>query len=146
MTRANSVEIGGRDSRTTISIACRNEDPARSALAMSVIVSGSILLKALRRPFLRRPSQKRGRKKPIRAPTSNAIGEPRAGMTIWRAKNRTGMPTIAPAQMSKYSLTLSLRSARASSRDRFAPKSRCSTALFSCARAALCAIRSEIGP
>ena len=28
MTRANSVEIGGRDSRTTSSIACRNEDPA----------------------------------------------------------------------------------------------------------------------
>ena len=32
---ANSVEIGGRDSRTTISIACRKDDPARSAFAIA---------------------------------------------------------------------------------------------------------------
>ena len=54
MTRPNSVEIGGRDSRTTSSMACRNDEPARSALAIRVIVSGSCLLKALRRPLLRR--------------------------------------------------------------------------------------------
>ena len=47
MTRANSVEIGGRDSRTTSSIAWRNEEPARSAFAIRVIVSGSCLLNAL---------------------------------------------------------------------------------------------------
>ena len=47
MTRANSVEIGGCVSRTTISMACRNDEPARSALAISVIVSGSCLLNAL---------------------------------------------------------------------------------------------------
>ena len=46
MTRPNSVEIGGRDSRTTSSMAWRNDEPARSALAISVIVSGSCLLKA----------------------------------------------------------------------------------------------------
>ena len=80
MTRLNSVEIGGRDSRTTSSMACRNDEPARSALAMSVIVSGSCLLKAFRRPPLRRLSQKRGSRNPINAPTSNAIGDPRAGM------------------------------------------------------------------
>ena len=68
MTRPNSVEIGGRDSRTTSSMACRNDEPARSALAISVIVSGSCLLNALRRPALRRPSQKRGSMKPIERP------------------------------------------------------------------------------
>ena len=68
MTRPNSVEIGGRDSRTTISIACRNDEPARSALAIRVIVSGSCLLNALSRPFLRRLSQKRGSRKPTKAP------------------------------------------------------------------------------
>ena len=47
MTRLNSVEIGGRDSRTTSSTAWRNDEPARRALARSVIVSGSCLLNAL---------------------------------------------------------------------------------------------------
>ena len=65
MTRPNSVEIGGRDSRTTSSMAWRNDEPARSAFASRVIVSGSCLLKALSRPLLRRPSQNRGRKKPM---------------------------------------------------------------------------------
>ena len=69
MTRLNSVEIGGRDSRTTSSIAWRNEEPARSALASSVIVSGSCLLNAFRRPLLRRLSQNRGSRKPMNAPT-----------------------------------------------------------------------------
>ena len=46
MTRPNSVEIGGRDSRTTSSMAWRNDDPARRALAMRVMVSGSCLLNA----------------------------------------------------------------------------------------------------
>ena len=64
---ANSVEIGGRDSRTTSSMACRNDEPARRALAMSVIVSGSCLLNASRRPLLRRSSQKRGRRNPMSA-------------------------------------------------------------------------------
>ena len=67
MTRPNSVEIGGRDSRTTSSMACRNDEPARRAFAIRVIVSGSCLLNASRRPFLRRASQKRGRKKPMSA-------------------------------------------------------------------------------
>ena len=44
MTRPNSVEIGGRDSRTTSSTAWRNDEPARRALAIRVIVSGSCLL------------------------------------------------------------------------------------------------------
>ena len=44
MTRENSVEIGGRDSRTTSSIAWRNDEPARSALPMRVIVSGRLLV------------------------------------------------------------------------------------------------------
>ncbi len=59
---------------------------------------------------------------------------------------KTGIPTTAPTQMNRYSLTLSLRSARASSRDRFAPKSRSSTTRFSAATADDCAIRSLIGP
>ena len=58
----------------------------------------------------------------------------------------TGIPTIAPAQMNRYSLTLSFRSARASSREMFAPKSRCSTTRLSGAIAEDCAIRSLIGP
>ena len=75
MTRANSVEIGGRDSRTTSSIAWRKDDPARSALATSVIVSGSCLLKALSRPDLRRFSQIRGAMNPrIRPPIRAMIG------------------------------------------------------------------------
>ena len=59
---------------------------------------------------------------------------------------RTGIPTIAPAQMKRYSLTLSLRSARASSRAMLVPKSRCSTMRLSVAIEADCASRSLIGP
>ena len=55
---------------------------------------------------------------------------------------KTGMPTMAPTQMKRYSLTFSFRSARARSRARLAPKSRPSTALFSCEIAALCEMRS----
>ena len=79
MTRLNSVEIGGRDSRTTSSTAWRNEEPARRPLASSVIVSGSCLLNAPRRPALRRFSQKRGSKNPRNAPTSSASGLRSAG-------------------------------------------------------------------
>jgi hypothetical protein len=61
MTRLNSVEIGGRDSRTTSSIAWRNEEPARSAFAMSVIVSGSCLLNWLSRDA-RRQAEDIGRR------------------------------------------------------------------------------------
>ena len=49
-------------------MACRNDEPARSALAIRVIVSGSCLLKAFSRPPLRRLSQKRGMKKPMNPP------------------------------------------------------------------------------
>ena len=135
MTRPNSVEIGGRDSRTTSSIAWRNEEPARSALAIRVIVSGSCLLKALRRPLLRRLSQKRGSRKPISAPMTRKIGLPRAGSTTESASMMSGTPSVVPAQIIRYSLGLSLRSARAISRARLAPKSRCSTTLLSWASA-----------
>ena len=64
MTRENSIEIGGRDSRTTSSIAWRNDDPERRAFAISVTVSGSCLLNALSRPPLRQFSQNRGAMKP----------------------------------------------------------------------------------
>ena len=59
---------------------------------------------------------------------------------------RIGTPIVEPAQMSRYSDGLSLRSARASSRARFAPKSRPSTTLFRFASAWLWAMRSLIGP
>ena len=49
----------------------------------------------------------------------------------------SGTPTVDPAQITRYSLGLSLRSARAISRARLAPKSRCSTTLLSWVRAAL---------
>ncbi len=58
----------------------------------------------------------------------------------------TGTPTIEPAQMNRNSDGLSLRSARAISRARFAPKSRFSTTLLRLARAWLWAMRSLIGP
>ena len=60
MTRANSVEIGGRASRTTSSMACRNEEPARRAFAIRVIVSGSCLLNWLIRLPWRRWTYQRG--------------------------------------------------------------------------------------
>ena len=81
MTRANSVEIGGRDSRTTSSMAWRNDEPARSALAISVIVSGSCLLNAPSRRALRRLSQNRGSRKPISAPMIRNSGLPERRQT-----------------------------------------------------------------
>ena len=57
----------------------------------------------------------------------------------------TGTPTIDPAQMARNSDGLSFRSARASSRGRFAPKSRPSTTLLRLASASLWAMRSLIG-
>ncbi len=135
MTRANSVEIGGRDSRTTSSMACRNEEPARRALAISVIVSGSCLLNAFRRPFLRRLSQKRGNMKPMSMPTSSASGDCNADRKKPRMNSSTGTPTIDPSQMNRYSDGFRRRSARASSLARFAPKSRPSTTLLRLASA-----------
>ena len=146
MTRLNSVEIGGRDSRTTSSMAWRNDDPARRALAMSVMVSGSCLLKAPSRPFLRRRSQKRGMKKPIRMPISRKSGLPSAGRNGDSRSMTSGTPTMLPAQMSRNSDGLSFRSARARSRDRFAPKSRCSTTLLRLLSAWLWAISSATPP
>ena len=142
MTRPNSIEMGGRLSRTTSSIAWRNEEPARRALAMRVIVSGSCLLKAESRPFLRRPSQKRGSQKPRSTPPRSTIGLPRAGKMTERTSMMRGTPTIEAAQMRRYSLTLRCRSARARSRARLAPKSRCSTALLKVLRASLLLIMS----
>ena len=60
---------------------------------------------------------------------------------------RTGMPTIEPAQIIRYSDGLSLRSARAISRARFAPKSRRSTTLLRLASAWLWAMQvADAGP
>ena len=146
MTRANSVEIGGRDSRTTSSIACRNEEPARRALASSVIVSGSCLLNALRRLPLRRFSQKRGRKNPMNAPISRNSGFPSVGRMTERTTMISGMPTIDAPQIARNSEGFRRRSARARSRARFAPKSRCSRPLLSWASVWLWAIKSLIGP
>jgi hypothetical protein len=127
-------------------MACRNEEPARRALAIRVMVSGSCLLKAPSRPFRRRASQKRGSRKPISAPISRKSGLPRAGRNGDRANIATGMPTIEAPQMSRNSDGLSLRSARAMSRARFAPKSRCSTTLLRLLRAWLWAISSAMPP
>ena len=135
MTRPNSVEIGGRDSRTTSSIAWRNDEPARSALAISVIVSGSCLLNEFRRLDLRRLSQKRGSMNPTRAPIRSTIGLRRPGTPPRARPSGSGTPTMQAAQITRYSLTFSRRSARAISRARFAPKSRCSTTLLSWAMA-----------
>src|SRR6478752_7196454 len=146
MTRLNSVDIGGRDSRTTSSTAWRNEEPARRPLASRVIVSGSCLLNAPSRPALRRLSQKRGSRKPRNAPTMRASGLRSAGSASDATMNRNGSPKIAPIQIARNSDGLSFRSARAMSRARFAPKSRCSTTLFSWARATLWASRSEMPP
>ena len=48
-TRSNSTEMGGRASRVTSSMPCKNEDPARSELANRVMVSGSCVANAARR-------------------------------------------------------------------------------------------------
>ena len=79
MTRLNSVLMGGCVSRTTISMDCRNEEPARSELAMSVMVSARRLLKALRRSLLRRFSQKRGSHQPMTTAATYASGLPSVG-------------------------------------------------------------------
>ncbi len=52
----------------------------------------------------------------------------------------TGMPTMEPAQIRRNSDGLSFRSARAMSRARFAPKSRCSTTRLRLLRVSLEAI------
>ena len=135
MTRPNSVEIGGRDSRTTSSTAWRNDEPARSAFAIRVIVSGSCLLNEPRRLDLRRLSQKRGIQNPMSSPIRRTIGLRRAGNTTEKMTMPTGTPIVTAAQITRYSLTLRRRSARAISRARFAPKSRCSTTLLSWASA-----------
>ena len=56
------------------------------------------------------------------------------------------MPKIEPAQIARNSDGLSFRSARAMSRARFAPKSRCSTTRFSWASATLCSSSSAMPP
>jgi hypothetical protein len=99
ITRWNSVDTGGSVSRTTISTACRNEEPARSALAMSVIVSARRELNARRRPPCRRRSQKRGTKKPTMAPMIRPSGPARAGRkSPPTTATRTGIAIIAAAQ------------------------------------------------
>ena len=60
-------------------MAWRNEEPARSALAISVIVSGSCLLNEFSRLDLRRPSQKRGSMNPMNPPAISTIGLPSPG-------------------------------------------------------------------
>ena len=69
-----------------------------------------------------------------------------SGRTTDRRNIPTGTPTMQPTQIIRNSDGLSLRSARAISRARFAPKSRCSTTLLTLASVALWAIRSVIGP
>src|SRR3954471_20000669 len=146
MTRPNSVEIGGRDFRTRSSIAWRNEEPARSAFAMSVIVSGSCLLNEFRRPLFRRPSQNRGSMNPMNPPMSRNKGLPNDEMRGESSSTTSGIPIVIPAQMSRNSDGLSRRSARAMSRARLAPKSRRSTTLLRLASASLCEISSATPP
>ncbi len=69
------------------------------------------------------------------SPIRRAIGLRRAGNTTEKMTMPTGTPIVTAAQITRYSLTLRRRSARAISRARFAPKSRCSTTLLSCASA-----------
>ena len=99
MTRLNSVEMGGCVSRTTISMDCRNDEPARSELAMSVMVSARRPLNALRRLLLRRLSQNRGQPPADdRAPATYASGLPRLGTMVAPSRNTiAGMPSMAPA-------------------------------------------------
>ena len=61
----------------------------------------------------------------------------RAGKTSDPASMIAGTPRVVPIQIMKYSLILRWRSARAMSRARFAPKSRCSTTRLRLARATL---------
>ena len=141
-TRPNSIVTGGEDSRTTISIACRNDEPARRALATRVMVSGSCLLNAFRRPARRRPSHIRGRKKPMTAPIASASPVPSGAKTTLSTRKMNGTARTAPAQMAMNSPGLSLRSALAMSRARLAPKSRSSTTRFRRPRATLRPIMS----
>ena len=109
MTRPNSVEIGGRDSRTTSSIACRNDEPARSALAISVIVSGNCLLKAFSRPLMRRLSQKpRDAEADERADQQDERIAERPDSRIEKMSIPTGTPTTEPIQMQRNSRRLEL--------------------------------------
>src|SRR5664279_3484204 len=143
-TRPNSTVIGACASRTTIAIACRNDDPARRAFAMSVIVSGNCLLKALSRPVRRRPSHIRGIYRPMKKPMISARGEPRGCSTMLSMRKIIGTASAVAAQKAMNSPGLSLRSARAMSRARLAPKSRCSTTRFRRARATLWARMSPM--
>ncbi len=71
----------------------------------------------------------------------------RVGIATDSSTISSGTPTMVAAQMTRYSLGLRRRSARAISRARFAPKSRCSTTLLSWASASLdwsaCAMPAE---
>ncbi len=80
-------------------MACRNDEPARSALAMSVMVSASRLLKALSRSALRRLSQKRGRQKPTTPPMSRKSGLPRVGKKGLSRNMRAGTPSVQPTRI-----------------------------------------------
>jgi hypothetical protein len=113
-------------------------------LAISMIVSGSCLLKAPSRLLLRRPSQKPGALNPINAPAIRAIGLPSAEKTSDRARKASGVPTMQAPQIRRYSLTFRRRSARARLRARLAPKSRCSTTLLKFASASLPEIMSPM--
>ena len=63
---------------------------------------------------------------------SSTIGLPRVGRTNESEQHHEpGRPSVVPAQITRYSEGFSCRSARAISRARFAPKSRCSTTLLS---------------
>ena len=68
-------------------MACRKDEPARRAFAISVTVSGSCLLNALSRPFLRQFSQNRGAMKPMSTPPSSITGFWNAGTTNPIRKN-----------------------------------------------------------
>src|SRR4029079_1994792 len=91
-------------------------------------------------------SQNRGSRKPISAPTTRNSGLRRAGRPRENTTMRKGTRMMQTAQIARNSLGLSLRSARAMSRARFAPKSRCSTTRLSCDRAALEASMSWMPP
>ena len=95
---------------------------------------------------MRRLSQKRGMKKPTTPPMSRKSGLPRVGKKGLSRNMMAGTPMVQPTQIMMYSETFSLRSARASSRARLAPKSRSSTRLLIEASAALLARKSLTGP
>ena len=117
ITRPNSVEIGGWVSRTTSSVAWRNDDPERNALLKSVIVSARRELKAFRRFCWRRWTYMRGSRYPSNAATTSISGLARSFTNVCpSSQNNATIANIARTRTMTYSSGRSVRSARARSR------------------------------